>query len=369
MIKNISKSISRRTILKAGGALASTTLFAPAIIGRAAAAETITLLTWEGYQPPNWVAEWEAANEGIKIKPIIISSGDEVFAQLLSGAVKPDVVYAEAALAGRLKKAGQIEAFDEAKVPNISNILPALNWRNPLSVDGALVGIPLHWGTQPLMFNADEITEPPMTWAALWDTTYKGKVSTFNDATVNFPMVALYVGAKDPFNLTEGEFALVSDALRELRGQVRVITNGFDDATTLYASGEAIIGYCHITGVVFNLKKKGFNFAYTLPKEGTPSWIEGTYVTPVGQRDSVYKFLNDTMSMEWQARFMRETGSNGVLTAADARKAGLSEEFLQSTDVLNADSPELKENLLFGKEPEDVERRVQIWNDFLAGTL
>ena len=363
------QSLSRRSLLGAAGACAAGAVFAPATIGRAAEPDTITLLTWEGYQPPGWVAEWEAANEGVKIKPIIISSGDEVFSQLLSGAVKPDVVYAEAALAGRLKAAGQIAAFDEAKVPNIANVLPTLNWRNPLSVDGALVGIPLHWGTQPLMYNADVISEPPMSWAALWDKTYKGKVSTFNDATVNFQMVALYVGAKDPFNLTEAEFGLVTDALRELRSQVRVVTNGFDDSTNLYAAGEAVIGYCHITGIVHNLKKKGKNFAYTLPKEGTPSWIEGTYVTPKGQRDSVYKFLNDTMSAKWQARFMQETGSNGVLTAEEARKAGLSDEFLVGTDVLNADSPALKENLRFGKEPESVERRVQIWNDFLAGTL
>ena len=361
--------LSRRRFMGATGALAAGAMFAPATIGRAQEADTITLLTWEGYQPPEWVAEWEAANPGVKLKPVVISSGDEVFSQLLSGAVQPDVVYAEASLATRLKAAGQIDAFDEAKVPNIGNILPTLNWRNPLSVDGALMGIPLHWGTQPLMYNADIVTEAPTSWSALWDKAHEGKVSTFNDATVNFAMIALHIGAKDPFHLSEDEFALATDALRALRGQVRVVTNGFDDSTNLYASGEAVIGYCHITGIVHSLKKKGMNFAYSLPKEGTPSWIEGTYVTPKGQRDSVYKFLNDTMSLEWQSRFMSETGSNGVLTAEVARQAGLSDEFLAGTDVLNADSPELKENLVFMRDPEDAERRIQIWNDFLAGTL
>ncbi|CAN7677468.1 substrate-binding domain-containing protein [Pararhizobium sp. LjRoot255] len=369
MKNSVLQPINRRTLLKASGAFAAGTLFAPAIIGRAAAAETITLLTWETYQEPDWVKEWEAANEGVKLNPVVISSLDEVFAQLQSGAIKPDVIYSEASTAGRLKKAGQIDAFDIAKVPNIANILPALNWKNPLSVDGVLMGIPLHWGTQPLMYNADVIKEPPMTWAALWDKAHQGKVSTFDDATVNIPMVALYVGAKDPFNLTEDEFTLVADALRGLRSQVRVITRGFDDATNLYASGEAVIGYCHLVSVVNSLKKKKLNFAYTLPKEGTPSWIEGTYITKQGQRDIVYKFINDTMSLEWQSRFMNFSGSNGILTSAGARKAGLSEDFLQTTNILDADSPALKENLLFFKEPEDVERRIQLWNDFLAGTL
>ncbi|MEY9586637.1 extracellular solute-binding protein [Sinorhizobium fredii] len=363
-------SVTRRTILKAGGAIAATSLLAPAIVRNAwADEEPITLLTWETYHEPDWIAEWEAANGGVKIKPVVISSLDEVFAQLQSGAVKPDVVYSEASTAGRLKKAGQIGPFDISKVPNLANVLPGLNWKEPLSVDGTLMGIPLHWGTQPLQYNADQIKEPPTTWGDLWDETYKGKVTTFDDATVNLPMVALYVGAKDPFNLTEEEFKLVTEALRALRQQVRVVTRGFDDAATLYASGEALIGYCHNVAVVNSLKKKGVNSKYSLPKEGTPSWIEGTFVTPKGQRDIVYKFLNDTMSLPWQARFMKFSGSNGILTGADALKAGLTEEELQSTNVPDSEDPNFKNNLVFFREPEDVERRIQIWNDFLAGTL
>lgn len=224
MTNKTSLSITRRQTLKFGGAALSASLFAPAVIRSAwAAEEPITLLTWETYDEPEWIAEWQAAN-GTEIKPVIISSLDEVFAQLQSGAVKPDVIYSEASTAGRLKKAGQITPFDISKVPNISNILPGLNWREPLTVDGALMGIPLHWGTQPLQYNADAIKSAPTSWAALWDKTYQGKVTIFDDATVTIPMVALYVGAKNPFNLTEDEFTLVASALRELRAQVRVVT-------------------------------------------------------------------------------------------------------------------------------------------------
>ncbi|PDT05994.1 MULTISPECIES: extracellular solute-binding protein [unclassified Rhizobium] len=369
MTDKTSLSITRRQTLKFGGAALSASLFAPAVIRSAwAAEEPITLLTWETYDEPEWIAEWQAAH-GTEIKPVIISSLDEVFAQLQSGAVKPDVIYSEASTAGRLKKAGQITPFDISKVPNISNILPGLNWREPLTVDGALMGIPLHWGTQPLQYNADAIKSAPTSWAALWDKTYQGKVTIFDDATVTIPMVALYVGAKNPFNLTEDEFTLVTNALRELRAQVRVVTRGFDDAANVYASGEAILGYCHNVTVVNILKKKGLNAKYSLPKEGTPAWIEGTFVTPKGQRDVVYKFLNDTMSAKWQARFMKFSGSNGVLTPVAAREAGLTEDELKNTNILDSDDPSFKDNLVFFKEPEDVERRIQLWNDFLAGTL
>lgn len=369
MTKLESHSATRRTFLKLSGAAISASLATPALIRGAWADQgEISLLTWETYAEPDWIAEWTAAN-GAKIKPIFVSSLDEVFAQLQSGAVQPDVVYSEASTAGRLKKTGQITPFDVSKVPNISNVLPSLSWRDPLSVDGELMGIPWHWGTQPLQYNADIIKEPPTSWAALWDKKYQGKVTIFDDATVTIPMVALYVGAKDPFHLTDEEFTKVTDALRELRTQVRVVTRGFDDAANLYASGEAVIGYCHNVTVVNMLKKKGNNAKYSLPKEGTPSWIEGIYVTPKGQRDIVYKFINDSMSVAWQARFMKFSGSNGVLTAEAARKVGFTEDQLKETNILDANNPDFKDNLVFFKEPEDVERRIQIWNDFLAGTL
>jgi len=370
MTKLLSKSTSRRAFLKATGALAATSVFAPALNLKAwASEEPITLLTWEGYQPPEWVKEWQDANGGVQIKPVLISSGDEVFAQLMSGAVKPDVIYAEASLAGRLNKAGLISPFNLSKVPNTDNILPALDWKKPLSVDGTLMGIPLHWGTQPLQYDADVIKEKPTSWAALWDKKLAGKVTTFDDATVNFQMIALYIGAKDPFNLTEAEFGRATDALRDLRSQVRVVTRGFDDATTLYASGEAVIGYCHLVTVVNSLRQRGKNFTYVLPKEGTPAWIEGTYIAPKGQRDIVYKFINDTMSVPWQARFMKATASNGVLTAENALKGGLTEQELKDTNIPDSENPAFKQNLIFAREPEDVDRRIQIWSDFLAGTL
>lgn len=362
--------MNRRQFLKAGSVLGGAAVFAPAYIRRAwASEEPITLLTWESYDEPDWIAEWSAANGGVEIKPVIISSLDEVFAQLQSGSVQPDVIYSEASTAARLKKINKIVPFDEARVPNTANILAGLNWRDPLSVEGKLMGIPLHWGTQPLQYNADAINEPPMTWGALWDKKYEGKVTTFDDATVNIPMVALYLGAKNPFSLTEGDFKNVTDALRELRKQVRVVTHGFDDAANLYASGEAIIGYCHNVTVVNTLKKKGKDAKYTLPTEGTPSWIEGTYVTEKGNRDIVYKFLNDTMSLPWQGRFMKFSGSNGVLSSGDALKAGLSQAELDLTNIPDSNDPSFKKNLVFFQEPENVERRIQLWSDFLAGTL
>ena len=118
----------------------------------------------------------------------------------------------------------------------------------------------------------------------------------FDDAYITIPMIALYVGAKDPFNLTEEEFEAVADALRRLRPQVGTIARGFDDATTIYAAGDAVIGYCQNIAIVNDLNGMGKNFGYSFPTEGTPTWIDCSILTPRGERQEVYDFINANLT-------------------------------------------------------------------------
>jgi spermidine/putrescine transport system substrate-binding protein len=360
-------TLDRRSLIKTGGAIAATALFSPAVIRKAWAADTITLLTWETYHDDAWVEEWSKAN-GTEVKAVRIGSVDELFSQPFSGAVQPDILYIETGSLPRFKAANLIKEIDVSKVPNASSITSKLDWKAYTSVDGQTMGIPYNWGTQPLMYNAGKVKEPD-SWAALWDTAHAGQVNMFDDCTITFPMIALYVDAKDPFNLTDAEFDACADALRALRSQIRVIAKGFDDASTIYAAGDAVIGYCQNVAVVTSLQGKGLNFKYTLPKEGTPTWIDCAGISPQGDRPIVYKFINDNLTAEWQARFIKASTNNGVLNAEAARGAGLTEDELKVTNILDSDAPDFWEKLVVYQKPEDLDRRLQLWNDFKAGTL
>jgi spermidine/putrescine transport system substrate-binding protein len=358
----------RRSVLKAGAALAVGSLAAPHVIRPAIADDTITLLTWETYHDDPWIEQWGKENN-TKGQAVRIGSEDELFSQPFSGAIQPDVMYIETGSLPRFKDAGLIVDFDLSQLPNARNITPQLDWKKYTNVGGKVAAVPYNWGTQPLMYNADIVKQEPQSWAALWDPAYEGKVNMFDDCTITFPMIALYVGAKDPFNLTDDEFAKCEEALRALRKQVRVIARGFDDASTIYAAGDAVIGYCQNVAVVTSLQGKGKNFKYTLPKEGTPTWIDCAGVSKKGNRPIVYKFLNDNLSPEWQARFITSSTNNGVLNAETARKAGVTEEVMKVTNLLDAEDPAFWNKLVVFQKNEDLDRRIQIWNDFKAGTL
>jgi spermidine/putrescine transport system substrate-binding protein len=361
------KTLSRRNVLKTGGTALATTLFAPNIIRPAIAAEQILLLTWETYHDDDWIQEWSRANN-TEVRAVRIGSVDELFSQPFSGAVKPDILYIETGSLPRFKEAGLIKGMDISKMPNIANISPNLDWKKFTDVDGEVVGVPYNWGTQPLMYNGDVVTKTD-SWAVLWDEAYKGQVNMFDDCTITFPMIALYVGAKDPFNLTNEEFEKCTVALRELRKQIRVIARGFDDASTIYAAGDAVIGYCQNVAVVTSLQAKGKNFKYSLPKEGTPTWIDCASISPRGDRPIVYKFMNDNLGLDWQSRFITKSSNNGVLSADTARKAGMSEDVLKVTNIVESASSDFWGKLVIFQKPEDLDRRLQIWDDFKAGTL
>ena len=364
---NKSGSVSRRRFMAgvSAGAVA-----APFVLrsGRAMAAdEPITIFTWETYHEDPWIAEW-TKKTGVTVNVVRTGSVDEMYAQTRSGAVQADVLYFDSGSFKRYKDANLIAPFDVSQVPNAKNITAGLKYETRNAIDGVLYGLPYNWGTQPLMFDEGEVTTTD-TWATLWDPKYKGKVNLFDDCYITFPMIALYAGAKDPYNLTDAEFDACAAALKALRPQVRTIARGFNDAEVIYAAGDAVLGYCQNISIVFNLQKKGKTFNYSFPKEGTPTWIDNAVLTPKGQRDIVYQFINDNLTPQWQARFIEFSLNNGILTSAEAKSAGLNSSLLKQTNIIDQDDPSFWPKMTVFQAPENIDRRLELWNDFKAGTL
>jgi spermidine/putrescine transport system substrate-binding protein len=355
---------SRRSLLKSVGA---SVLATPFLATRSLAAEPITIFTWETYHEDAWVNEWSEKN-GIPVNVVRTGSVDEMFAQTQSGAIQADVLYFDSGSFKRYKEAGLIAPIDSSKMSNAKNVSAGLKWEERNSLDGEVYGIPYNWGTQPLMFDEGAMAAPD-SWAALWDPANVGRVNMFDDAYITFPMIALSVGAVDPYNLTDAEFDKCREALRTLRPQLRTIARGFNDAEVIYAAGEATIGYCQNISIVFNLQAKGKKFNYSFPKEGTPTWIDNAVLTPRGARDEVYQFLNDNLSPEWQARFISFSFNNGVLTSEVARSAGLADDLLKKTNIIDQENADFWPRMSVFQAPENIDKRLEIWNDFKAGVL
>ncbi len=362
-----SLSFSRRRLMQTGvaaGAVAATSKFA----SRAYAGEEITFLTWETYHDDDWLKEW-SDKTGVKVNVTRFGSNDESYEKLRSGAVVADMTILDTGSIERFRKAGVVVPIDPAKFPNAKNIAEGLKFPDVTTIEGQVWAVPYNWGTQPLMYNSEKVKPKPDNWVALWDKKYEGRVSIPDNSYTVVPFVAIAMGAKDPFNLTEDEFEKLSQAFRDLRPQIKTLARGFDDQTAIFASGDADIGFCLNIYSVFTLQDQGKPIDYAFPP-GTLAWIDCCGLTPTGvKRQIIYDFINETLTPEWQARFITKSGNNGILTLDAATKSGVPANVLAKSNIPAMKDPEFWKNMIFFQNPESVDRRLEIWNAFKAGTL
>ena len=99
----------------------------------------------------------------------------------------------------------------------------------------------------------------------------------------------------------------MQEKLSALRPQVKRLTTGYDDQVSQFANGEATIGYLNIISEVGMLAKDGKKLDVNHEvKQGVPAWSDNYSITKEGGKkaDSVYQFINYTLDVPWQARFI-----------------------------------------------------------------
>ena len=351
------------------------------------AGETLNVLTWENYDEPAWIKEFEGES-GIKVNATNVGSPAEMFAKVKASPEQYDIILATAGWFNQYVQADLLEPIDESKVTALKHLELGFPWEEATTVEGKLYGVLYNWGDQPLAWIPEDVEGLDLSkyensegeidnWNVLWDPALKGKITIFDDPTSVEPMIPLALGFKNPYQLDEQEFEEFENKLFELGPQVKRLTTGFDDQTAALASGEASVAYLNIISIASALKKEGKELMVNnLVENGVPAWTDNLAVTKQGggkKLAAVYKFINFTESIPWQARFIAETGNSGTLSyqqavSPEAQKLGLTKEKLEETIIpaTKAGKP-FFENMKFFQEPENLEKRLEVWNEFKLG--
>jgi spermidine/putrescine-binding protein len=349
-------------------------------------ANTLNVLTWETYHDKDWLDAF-TKETGIKVNAVNVGSADEMFAKVKANPGQWDVVLVTSGWFDNYAKSDLLEPIDASKVTASPD--PGFDWRSVSSSGGKQYGVLYNWGDQPLAWipgsipNTPEMAKyldnqgRPNDWNIFWDPVFTGKVSVFDDPTSVLPMIPLALGISDPYHLTPDQFTQVQNKLNALRPQTKRLTSGFNDQTSQFANGEATIGYLNNIASVAALKKEGKALEVNNEvKQGVPAWSDNYSITKKGgatKLDSVYKFINYTMTVPWQARFIAGSGNSGTLSLAqaktpDAVAAGLNQEALDATLIpATAGGAAFFNGLKFFQPVEDLNKRVDMWNQFKLG--
>lgn len=351
------------------------------------ASQTLNILTWETYDNQPWLNEFKKKT-GITVHATNVGSPAEMFAKTKANPGQYDIVFATSGWFDNYVKSNLLVPIDESRVKNVKQLKLGFNWRAATSVKGKNYAILYNWGDQPLgwlpkyvngKYRLSKYKHHGVVddWNVLWDPQFKGKVSIFDDPTSVEPMVPLALGFKNPYKLNDQQFKAFSQKLLELRPQVKRLTSGFNDQTNQFASHEAIIGYVNNIASVVALKKTGQLLAINnIMKQGTPAWSDNMAITRQGgakKLDAVYEFINYSLSIPWQARFIATSGNSGTLnyaqaTSAAAKHAGLRSAQLAPTLIpATRQGKEFFDKMIFFQSVENLQKRLDLWNKFKLG--
>lgn len=346
---------------------------------------TLNVLSWETYHDTAWLDEF-TEETGITVNVVNVGSADEMFAKIKANPNQFDIALVTSGWFDNYKNADLLEPIDAGKIEAEPD--PGFDWQSVASSEGTQYGVLYNWGNQPLAWlpgsipNTPELAKylddqgRPNDWNILWDPAFTGQVSIFDDPTSVLPMIPLALGIEDPYNLTDEQFTEVQAKLDELRPQIKRLTSGFNDQTTQFANGEASIGYLNNIASVAALKQDGKELLVNNEvKQGVPAWSDNYAITHAGaaKADSVYKFINYTLTVPWQARFVAASGNSGALSLAQAQSpeavdAGLTQEALDATLIpATASGDAFFDSLKFFQPVEDLNKRVELWNQFKLG--
>jgi spermidine/putrescine-binding protein len=317
----------------------------------------------------------------------------EGLAKVTSNRSEYDIVLATSGWFGPYVDHNLFEPIDVSRLPNFTkNYHLGFRYQAFTTVHGRVYGVPYTWGTGPLAYVPAHLKGLNLSkyenssgvvndWNVLWDPALKGKVTLLDEAVDNVePMVALALGYKDPFNLTQKQLVAFKKKLSALRPQIKFLASGDADQAQALASGEAVIGQTGGNYLAGQVKKGGVTLkVVNTLKQGVTAWADNYAVTKAGGARSpqelacVYKFMNYTYALPWQYRLLAQEGQPGILnyaqaTSSEAKAHGVTKHAVDLTLIPDTrKGAAFYSKLAWLQRYPNVQEMLTIWDKFKLG--
>ena len=325
----------------------------------------LNIMCFQGYTEDEWVKKFEE-KYNCKVNATYVGGVDEMFTKAMAGGgAEYDLVSIDCGSVARYYNQDLLEPIDKSLIPNYDNLSEFFKNSDYKEIDGKLYHIPLCWGSNNVVYDKSAFDGELDSWSVLWDPAYAGRVSITDEANNNIVTTAIALGLPDPFNLSDEEFEQVKEKLTEIAKNCRTFSTGFDSEYQLLSSGEtigSISGYD--SGLILKLRDEaGMDVGRVMPKEGIYAWIDGWSVLKnPAHPDLANKWMDFMLSDESQ-QSLASAMSFGAVTAA--AKDSLDPDIVAMCSYDNIDNIDVPIFVL--KDPEDVERRTELWNEIKAG--
>lgn len=326
---------------------------------------TLTLLVWEGYADPTFIAAFEESHH-CKVVASYMGTSDELVAKLRGGSASNyDVISPSSDVAASIVRAGLAAPLDLSKIPSYGQLSAKLRDSNIVKLNNQVYGVPFVWGPNPLLYDATAFAQPPDSWSILWDPKFHQKISVWDELSTIY-MAAQVLGYDKPdpsqlYNLSDAQLEAVKKKLLELKPNIRKMWATGGELTNLFQNHEivAAMGWPLMTN---DLRKLNFPIGETIPRENTTGWIDHLMITAASSnKELAQAFLAYMVEAQTQKKVSDIThytpanpGAGQFMTADE-------------TKILHLDAPDAYMQRIYFWQ--DVARRPkynEIWNEVKA---
>ena len=318
----------------------------------------LNILTWEGYAADTFIPKFEEAS-GCKVTASYVGSNDDFAAKLAAGGGVYDIITPSLDTVPMMYKAGFVDPVDTSKVEGYSGIYPEFSKASAAVADGETWAVPLIWGSVSLIYRPDKISPTPDSIGVLFDPSYKGKISLWDDKSALY-WAARYLGYNDIYNLTDEQLEAVKARLIEQKPLIRKYWASAGELTELMANEEvyASNAWTGLTSKDVNALNKGFKVVEFTPKEKAEGWMDSMMIAKGSPNtDCAYKFMSFMQSAEGQCGIAQSTGYFPV--NPEAVGSCMDETMKKERKVGNI---EFVQSLVMWEQPARLDKYIEAWN-------
>ena len=249
----------------------------------------LNLFVWTEYIPPDMQECFELVYN-VKVNRDEYSANEEMYAKLSAGGTAYDLVQPTDYIVSLMIRQGLLQKLDHDKLPALKNFDP--NYLNFSFDPNNEYTIPYQAGTDAIVVNTDAVTNPPKSWADLWNPDYAGRMVFLDDSRAVIGATLLTLGydvnTTDPDQLNEAKAKLA-----ELVPNVKLFDS--DSPKTALIAGDVDLGMTW-TGEAFLAQVEKPSIQYVYPTEGAILW-QDNWAMPkdAPHQDLAYAWLNYTM--------------------------------------------------------------------------
>jgi putrescine transport system substrate-binding protein len=257
----------------------------------ALAADTqLNVYNWSDYIGKDTIPDFEKQS-GINVKYDNYDSDDTLQAKLLAGSSGYDIVVPTSNYMAKQIQAGVYQKLDKSKLPNLSNLDPAIMRIISQADPGNQYAAPYAYGTDGIGYNVQAVQKalgpnaPVNSWALVFDPQYLSKLKgcgvSFLDQAVDVFAATLQYLHKDPNSTNPADYQAAFETLKQVRpyitqfnssGYINDLANN-DICVTFGWSGDVGIAHRRATE-----SKRPYEIRFSNAKEGGLIWFDSMVI-------------------------------------------------------------------------------------------